>query len=102
MDYAESHSHVMASVSDLHIMTFDQVFAKNGHVLLRYTAEGHFQGEPYMGIQPNGQRARWSAAAIFEVEDGKIKSFTKDWDQKVSESSNDCPAATLSLCYWIG
>ena len=76
----------MTSVNDLHIMRYDQVFAKNGHVLLRYTAEGHFKGEPYMGVKPNGNHARWSAAAIFEVEDGKIKSFTKDWDQKVSKS----------------
>jgi len=85
MDYAESHSHVMASVNDLHIIRFDQIFAKNGHVLLRYTAEGNFKGEPYQGIQPNRNHARWSAAAIFEVEDGKIRSFTKDWDQKVMQ-----------------
>lgn len=85
MDYAESHSHVMASVNDLHIMRYDQAFAKNGHILLRYTAEGNFKGEPYLGIQPNGNHARWSAAAIFEIEDGKIRSFTKDWDQKVMQ-----------------
>ena len=85
MDYAESHAHVMKSVNDLHIMRYDQVFAKNGHVLLRYTAEGNFKGEPYMGIPANGNHAQWSAAAIFEVEDGKIKSFTKDWDQKVMQ-----------------
>ncbi|KAK5135160.1 hypothetical protein LTR08_005546 [Meristemomyces frigidus] len=82
MDYAESHSHVMASVTDLHIVRYDQCFAKNGHVLLRYTAEGNFNGKPYLGIEANGNHAEWSAAAIFEVEDGKIRSFTKDWDQK--------------------
>jgi len=54
-------------------------------VLLRYTAEGNFKGKPYGDIQPNGNHARWSAAAIFEVEDGKIRSFTKDWDQKVMQ-----------------
>ncbi|KAK3723635.1 hypothetical protein LTR37_001516 [Vermiconidia calcicola] len=85
MDYAESHSHVMASVSDLHIIRFDQVFAKDGHVLLRYTAEGSFCGEPYGNLEPNNNHARWSAAAIFEVEEGKIRSFTKDWDQKVMQ-----------------
>ena len=85
MDYADSHAHVMASVNDLHIIHFDQVFAKNGHVLLRYTAEGTFKGEPYLGIKPNGNHAQWSAAAIFEVEDGKVRSFTKDWDQKVMQ-----------------
>jgi hypothetical protein len=29
---------------DLHIIRYDQSVAKNGHVLLRYTAEGHFRG----------------------------------------------------------
>ena len=85
MDYAESHAHVMASVNDPHIMRYDQVFAKNGHVLLRYTAERNFKSEPYQGIKPNGNHARWSAAPIFEVENGKIRSFTKDWNQKVSK-----------------
>lgn len=85
MDYATSHSVVMASVSDLHIIRFDQVFAKNGHVLLRYTAEGSHSGKPYKGIPPSGKHARWSAAAIFEVQDGKIMSFTKDWDQKTMQ-----------------
>jgi major membrane immunogen (membrane-anchored lipoprotein) len=75
----------MNSVNDLHIMRYDQVFAKNGHVLLRYTACGNFKGAPYQGIEANGNHAQWSAAAIFEVEDGKIKSFTKDWDQKVMQ-----------------
>ncbi|KIX98147.1 uncharacterized protein Z520_06227 [Fonsecaea multimorphosa CBS 102226] len=85
MDYAESHSVVMASVSDLHIMRFDQVFAKNGHVLLRYTAEGSHVGKPYKGIEATRKHAMWSAAAIFEVEDEKIRSFTKDWDQKTMQ-----------------
>ena len=85
MDYAESHAHVMKSVNDLRILRFDRVFAKNGHVLLRYTAEGTFGGEPYMDIPANGRKAQWSAAAIFEVEDGKVKHFTKDWDQKVMQ-----------------
>jgi len=85
MDYAESHAHVMASVNDLSIKRFDQTWAKDGHVLLRYTASGHFKGKPYMGIEPSGNYAQWGAAAIFEVEDGKIKSFTKVWYQKVMQ-----------------
>lgn len=85
MDYAQSHSVVMESVADLHIIRFDQVFAKNGQVLLRYTAEGSHCGKPYKGIPASGRHAQWSAAAIFEVEDGKIKSFTKDWDQKTMQ-----------------
>ena len=98
MDYADSHATVMASVADLRIIRFDQAWAKDGHVLLRYTAEGSHCGEPYLGIKATGKEAQWCAAAIFEVEDGKIRSFTKDWDQKtmqiqlgwapVSESDN--------------
>lgn len=87
MDYAESHSKVMASVADLHIIRFDQAWAKGGHVLLRYTAEGSHCGKPYKGIEASGRHAQWSAAAIFEVEDGKIRSFTKDWDQKTMQVS---------------
>ncbi|KFA67069.1 hypothetical protein S40285_09538 [Stachybotrys chlorohalonatus IBT 40285] len=86
MDYAESHSVVMTSVKDLRIIRFDQAWAKDGHVLLRYTAEGSHGGLPYNGIPATGRHARWGAAAIFEVEDGKIKSFTKDWDQKTMQA----------------
>jgi predicted ester cyclase len=77
----------MASVSNLHIIRFDQAWAKDGHVLLRYTAEGSHIGKPYKGIEASGKHAQWSAAAIFEVEDGKIRSFTKDWDQKTMQVS---------------
>jgi hypothetical protein len=87
MDYAQSHSVVMASVSDLSIERFDQAWAKNSHVLLRYTASGSHCGEPYKGIEKSDppRKARWCAAAIFEIEDGKVKSFTKDWDQKIMQ-----------------
>jgi predicted ester cyclase len=88
MDYAESHSKVMASVADLRIIRFDQAWAKGGHVLLRYTAEGSHCGKLYKGIEASGKHARWSAAAIFEVDDGKIRSFTKDWDQKTMQVSD--------------
>lgn len=88
-DYADSHAHVMASVSDLHIVRYDQAWAKNSHVLLRYTAEGSHCGQPYRGIPAASppKKARWSAAAIFEIVDGKVKSFVKDWDQKVMQVS---------------
>lgn len=89
MDYAESHAHVMASVTDLRIMRYDQAWAKGAHVLLRYTAEGSHNGQAYQGIEKSEppRRARWSAAAIFEIEDGKVKSFTKEWDQKTMQVS---------------
>jgi hypothetical protein len=57
-EYAESHSHVMASIADLHIVCYDQVFAKDGHVLLRYTAEGSHCGEAHNGIQKSGNKAK--------------------------------------------
>lgn len=58
-------------------------------MLLRYTAEGSHCGKPYKGIERADppRRARWSAAAIFEIEGGKVKSFTKEWDQKVMDVS---------------
>jgi hypothetical protein len=94
MDYAQAHSVVMASVPDLHIIRFDQAWAKGGHVLLRYTAEGSHCGQPYKGIERTCKRARWGAAAIFEVEDAKIRSFTKDWDQKTMQVRPSSCAAT--------
>lgn len=80
MDYADSHSKVMACVADLEIHSYDIVFAKDSHVLLRYSAGGSHCGEPHNGIKASGRKANWTAAAIFEVEDGKVKSFTKEWD----------------------
>ncbi|RJE24590.1 hypothetical protein PHISCL_03068 [Aspergillus sclerotialis] len=91
MDYAESHVHVMASVADLRIVQYDQAWAKDSHVLLRYTAEGSHCGEPYQGIErmEPPKRARWSAAAIFDIVDGKVASFVKDWDQKTMQHDLD-------------
>ncbi|KAL8983324.1 MAG: hypothetical protein Q9205_002408 [Flavoplaca limonia] len=81
LDYADSHSKVMSAIADLHITSFDIAFAKEGHVLLRYSAEGSHCGEPHNGIVPTGNRAKWHAAAIFEVRNGKVYSFTKEWDK---------------------
>ena len=72
----------MASVADLHIVSYDTIFAKGGHVCLRYTAEGSHCGEPHNGIEKTGRKAKWTAAAIFQVRDGKVHSFIKDWDKK--------------------
>ncbi|KAI4118402.1 MAG: hypothetical protein LQ345_001515, partial [Seirophora villosa] len=81
LDYADSHSKVMSAIADLHITSFDIVFAKAGHVLLRYSAEGSHCGAPHNNIEPSGNKAKWHAAAIFEVRHGKIYSFTKEWDK---------------------
>lgn len=61
MDYAQSHSVVMKSVSDLKIEQFDQAWAKGTHVLLRYTASGSHCGEAYKGIEKSNppKKARW-------------------------------------------
>ncbi|KAE8378965.1 hypothetical protein BDV26DRAFT_260338 [Aspergillus bertholletiae] len=99
MDYAESHAHVLTSVNDLHIVRYDQAWAKNGHVLLRYTVEGSHLGRPYQGIERSDppRRARWSAAAIFEIEDGKVKCFTKDWDHKVIYNSTGARLVSVMI-----
>ena len=81
LDYADSHAKVMSAIADLHIISYDMVFSKGGHVLLRYSAEGSHCGQPHNGIEPSGKKAKWTAAAIFEVKDGKVHSFTKEWDK---------------------
>ena len=81
LDYADSHAKVMSAIADLHIISYDIVFSKAGHVLLRYSAEGSHCGQPHNGIEPSGKKAKWTAAAIFEVKDGKVHSFTKEWDK---------------------
>ena len=81
LDYADSHAKVMSAIADLHIISYDIIFAKDEHVLLRYSAEGSHCGQPHNGIEPSGKKAKWTAAAIFEVKDGKVHSFTKEWDK---------------------
>lgn len=71
----------MSAIADLHIVSYDIVFAKDGHVLLRYSAEGSHCGQAHNGIEPSGKKAKWTAAAIFEVKDGKVHGFTKEWDK---------------------
>jgi predicted ester cyclase len=81
LDYADSHAKVMSSLSDLHIVSFDVIHAKGPLVALRYTAEGTHKGEPHNGIEPTGKHGKWTASGLFEVHDGKITSFIKEWDK---------------------
>lgn len=81
LDYADSHAEVMSAVADLRITSYDYVFAKNEMVLLRYSTEGSHCGKAHNGIEASGRKARWSAAAIFEVRDGKVHRFVKEWDK---------------------
>lgn len=78
--YADAHAEVMRSLDDLHFVAFDVVFAKGDRVALRYTAEGSHRGAPHGPIPPTGRSARWTAAALFRVEDGKLAEFIKEWD----------------------
>ncbi|KAJ3038481.1 hypothetical protein HDV00_000578 [Rhizophlyctis rosea] len=82
-EYAEGHAEIMKSIADLHIVSFDVCFAHSSQVCLRYTAEGTHCGEPHNGIQASGKKAQWTAAAIFEVDEGsgKLIKFIKDWDK---------------------
>jgi predicted ester cyclase len=79
--YAEDHAKIMKQVNDLHFVGFDVLFAKGDRVALRYTAEGSHSGEPHGEIPPTGKKARWTAAALFRVEDGKLAEFIKEWDK---------------------
>lgn len=79
--YAEEHGELMKQVNDLHLISFDILFAHGPWVCLRYTAEGSHSGEPHGSIAATGRRARWTAAAMFRVEDGKLAEFIKEWDK---------------------
>jgi predicted ester cyclase len=79
--YAEEHGKLMKQVNDLHLISFDVLFSKGHWVCLRYTAEGTHAGEPHGAIPPTGRKARWTAAALFRVENGKLAEFIKEWDK---------------------
>ena len=80
-EYAQVHGEMLEAVNDLHFVSFDEFFAQGDRVCLRYTAEGSHSGKAHSGIAPTGNKARWSASAIFRVEDGKLKEFIKDWNK---------------------
>lgn len=79
--YAEEHARIMKQVNDLGFASFDVLFAKGDRVCLRYTAQGSHNGEPHGDIPATGRRACWTASAIFQMENGKIKEFIKDWNK---------------------
>jgi predicted ester cyclase len=80
-EYAEDHGRLMTQVSDLHIINFDVLFCSGDRVCARYTAEGSHQGEPHGAIAPTGRKAQWTAAALFQVQDGKLIEFIKEWNK---------------------
>ena len=79
--YAEEHGRLMEQVNDLRLISFDVVFAQGPWVCLRYTAEGSHSGEPHGAIPPTGRKARWTAAALFRVENERLAEFIKEWDK---------------------
>ena len=79
--YAEEHGKFMKAVADLHLVSLDIFFAHGDRVCLRYTAEGSHCGEAHGRIAPTRRNARWTAAALFRVEDGKLVQFVKDWNK---------------------
>ncbi len=79
--YAEDHGRLMRQIPDLHITSFDVLFAKEDRVCLRYTAEGSHSGEPHGDIPATGNRARWTAAALFRIHEGRLAEFIKEWNK---------------------
>lgn len=79
--YAEEHGKLMKQIDDLHLISFDILFASGPWVGLRYTAEGSHSGAPHGAIPPTGRKARWTAAAIFRAEEGRLVEFIKEWDK---------------------
>jgi hypothetical protein len=78
--YAEEHGQLMKQVNDLHLVSFDVLFAAGQRVCLRYSAEGSHSGEPHGNIAPTRRKARWTAAALFRAEGGKLVEFIKEWN----------------------
>jgi len=79
--YAEEHGKLMRQVSDLRLISFDILFASEHRVCLHYTAEGSHVGEPHGDIPPTGRKARWTACAVFRVDEGKLAEFVKEWNK---------------------
>lgn len=80
-DYAEDHGRLMKQVIDLHFVSFDILFAKADRVCMRYTAQGTHSGEPHGDIIPTGRKSRWTACALFRIEDGKLIECIKEWNK---------------------
>lgn len=80
-DYAEAHGRLMREITDLRIVDIDIAFAGEDRVALRYTAEGSHGGAAHGSLPATGNAARWTAAALFRVEDGKLTEFVKEWNK---------------------
>lgn len=79
--YADAHAELMTQLDDLHFVSFDIEVVKEDQVVFRYTAEGTHAGAPHGSLAPTGRKARWTAAALFRIEDGKLVEFVKEWNK---------------------
>jgi predicted ester cyclase len=73
----------MKQVIDLHVVSFEILSAKDDGVCMRYTAQGTHSGEPHQRIVPTGRKSRWTACALFRIENGKLVEFVKEWNKLV-------------------
>lgn len=80
-EYADDHGRLMKQVNDLHFVSFDVLFAKSDRVCMRYTAQGTHGGDPHHGVPPTGRKSRWTACALFRIENGKLIEFIKEWNK---------------------
>ncbi|MET0269571.1 MAG: ester cyclase [Sphingomonas sp.] len=79
--YADAHGALMEQLDDLRIVDFDVAFVRGDRVAFRYTAEGAHKGKPHGALPATGATARWTAAALFRVEDGRLVEFVKEWNK---------------------
>jgi predicted ester cyclase len=68
--YKERVGYMIAAFPDLSIEVHD-LFSDGDRVAVRLTASGTHRGI-YMGVVPTGERASWTAIAIYRVVDGRI------------------------------
>ena len=80
-EYASAHAKIMQSLPDLHFESFDVLFAKEDRVALRYSASGSHIGTPHGNTAPTRRTAHWTAAALFQVREGKIVEWVKEWNR---------------------
>jgi predicted ester cyclase len=90
-EYAEEHRKLMKQIEDLHVVSFEVLFAKDDRVCMRYTAEGTHGGEPHGNTAPSGKKAQWTACCLFRIQDGRIIEAIKEWNKLVMWEQFDWP-----------
>ena len=67
----EQFGQLFAATPDL-AMIVERVVADDRTVAVQWRSSGTFDGEPFMGIQPNGAHVELRGVDIMEIEDGLI------------------------------